>query len=200
MEKINYAAAAAYHVHGDTFIDFPSDADLEALEAGKETRLRQQLARQFGFLAALPDDQVIRERLQATDRLAELAEYAKLRSGLDHLEDVKHLAPDAYANQAQLLDGKLREWQARGWLPTETSMSVALADNINSRRELYAAKFDPFRLAVEHEALRQTKLEGTTDFEGRTSYVRFTAPDEWIAPERAIDREEQVALTRRVLG
>jgi hypothetical protein len=106
---------------------------------------------------------------------------------------------EAYEIAVRELERKIREWQDRGWIPNTNSLPAVIIDKIHNRRELFSARFDPFRLAVEHEALRQTRLEGLAD-EGRASYVRFTAPDEWIAPEDQNERQTQIELTQRAFA
>ena len=66
---------------------------------------------------------------------------------------------------------------------------------------VFASKFDPFRLSIEHATLDATRLAVESRVNGKKPYVSFTRLDEDLAPESdderdALQAETQFALTR----
>jgi hypothetical protein len=71
--------------------------------------------------------------------------------------------------------------------------------NISERQSRFASKFDPIRLAVEHAALKNTRLDVETRTNGKKRYVSFCRLDEDLAPEDRQQIQNQQQVTRNLL-
>ncbi|MEY9136477.1 hypothetical protein ACVMII_005372 [Bradyrhizobium diazoefficiens] len=189
MEKINYAASAAYFVKSDTFITFPEGSGIEALEPGQTHLLPQAIERMIGLEGAALSDDEIRTQLWEKGRHAEVTEF----------DSILRLAADSTNEQAlTFITGikaeRLSGWTKSGWLNRKGALPSYTLDKLHHRHE-WSGKYDPFRLIVEHAALSNTKLKGDI-VSGRASYVDFDNPDEWLVPPSSNEKEIMVTSTR----
>ncbi|MCK1723237.1 hypothetical protein IVA81_37155 [Bradyrhizobium sp. 141] len=185
MEKINYAASAAYFVKSDTFITFPEGSGIEALEPGQTHLLPQAIERMIGLEGAALSDDEIRTQLLEKGRHAEVTEF----------DSILRLAADSTNEQAlTFITGikaeRLSGWTKSGWLNRKGALPSYILDKLHHRHE-WSGKYDPFRLIVEHAALSNTKLKGDI-VSGRASYVDFDNPDEWLVPPSSNEKEIMV--------
>jgi len=184
MQKINYAAAAAYHVHGETFIDFP-EGDLSAcLDATSAARLEleRRIASRCGYIAGRPGaDEAIRQ-IRETKNADWIAE---LEDAIASYEDAtSHSLEGLIERTRRQLDRIIDRHLEAGVIVAEQTLPSILRGKIRERVELWSSRYDPFRLIIEHEALSQTKLGGITEG-SRRSFVPFDEPDDWIMPDSA---------------
>jgi hypothetical protein len=107
---------------------------------------------------------------------------------------MKGLLDLAYNNRQRILDD-LRQRQI---LLPKVDLPVSVVSNLQNRQSTFASKFDPFRLAVEHAALKSTRLDVETRTNGKKPYVSFTRLDEDLAPEDK-DKTNQVQSVTRAL-
>ena len=75
----------------------------------------------------------------------------------------------------------------------------ALTSRLSQRQEMFASRFDPFRLAVEHAVLESTRLAIERKDRGKKPYVSFTRLDEDLAPESSDEQETDQVKTRELL-
>ncbi|RAZ89308.1 hypothetical protein DPM33_19010 [Mesorhizobium hawassense] len=185
MEKINYAASSAYFVKSDTFITFPENSGIEALEPGQAHLLADVIERIVGLEGPPLSDAEVAAQLVSRDRPVEAREFDEILQGLQLATDNQNTA---VANlMINMKAERLSIWQRAGWLTRNSALPAHILAKLQERHE-WTGKYDPFRLLVEHEALSKTKLRGEI-VGGRASYVDFTNPDEWLvtpnSPQRA---------------
>lgn len=197
MEKINYAASAAYFVRSDTFITFPEGSGIEALEPGQQFLLPGVIEKIIGLEGPpLTSEEVVGQLLEK-GRTAEKDEFDQILSGLKLAEDNKNAQVAAFMEKMKA--EKLANWLQAGWLTRSAALPAAILGKLQNRHE-WSGKFDPFRLLVEHSALTKTKLRGEI-VGGRASYVDFTSPDEWLVePNSPLDEFQGNNFAASMLG
>lgn len=82
-------------------------------------------------------------------------------------------------------------------IPPRVDLPLAISQQLASRSE-YTSRFDPFVLAVEHEALNRGKLSAPSDG-GRAKFVRFNHLDDDLAPKGADSKAKQEAETQHLM-
>jgi hypothetical protein len=195
MEKINYAASAAYFVRSDTFITFPEGSGIEALEPGQHFLLPSVVEKLIGLEGPpLTNEQVV-DQLLGKGRSAEKEEFEQILSGLKLAEDSKNAQVAALMEKMKA--EKLANWLQAGWLTRSAALPASILGKLQNRHE-WSGKFDPFRLLVEHAALSKTKLRGEI-VGGRASYVDFTSPDEWLVEPNSPQRVEMIRNTSEAM-
>lgn len=195
MEKINYAASAAYFVRSDTFITFPEGSGIEALEPGQQFLLPGVIENIVGLEGPPLTDEQVTSQLMQKGRTVEKEEFDQIRSGLDLATASKN--PGVLELMRKMKAEKLANWLQAGWLTRAEALPANILAKLQHRHE-WAGKFDPFRLLVEHSALSKTKLRGEI-VGGRASYVDFTSPDEWLVEPNSPQREAMIANTREAM-
>lgn len=209
MQATPYRASSAYYVKTDLFIDFKDGSQqlLTRLRPGREEELKDFVAKQYGFATQLITDEDVQKACEGKPECAkDLADYlsavGQIRAVEPQLETfsepargaMKGLLDLAYNNRQRILDD-LRQRQI---LLPKVDLPASVVSNLQDRQTMFASKFDPFRLAVEHAALRSTRLDVETRKNGQKPYVSFTRLDEDLAPEDK-DKTEQVQAATRVL-
>jgi hypothetical protein len=72
-------------------------------------------------------------------------------------------------------------WFDNGYLQEMNELPSGLKAQMHDR-SAFSSRYDPFTLAVEHEAVRKNKLDLASDSSGRRAFVRFTALDQPLRP------------------
>ena len=184
MQKINYAAAAAYHVHGETFIDFPESKLLDCLEGTVAARedLCRRVAQRCGYTAGRPEPEQALEQIRQTKNAQWIEELEDAVAS--HREASAHELKKLIEQTKRTLDRIVDRHIAQGVISIPETLPPRLREKMARRSEDWSSRYDPFRLLIEHEALNETKLTGVTEG-GRRSFVPLDDPDEWIAPDWA---------------
>jgi hypothetical protein len=68
-----------------------------------------------------------------------------------------------------------------------------------ARREDFTSRYDPFALAVEHEALMRSKVQATSELGARAPFVRLYQLDSDLAPKDEKAKQAQEAKTRELM-
>lgn len=206
MQATPYRASSAYYVRSDLFIDFRDGSQqlLSRLRPGQEGPLRDFIAKQFGFFSQPITDEDV-EKACAGKRECEkdLADFKNAVNTIHALEQMNGMPPAmlknmldlAVSTRQRILDS-LRERQI---LVPKLDLPSSVVSNIRDRQTNFASKFDPFRLAVEHAALKATKLDVETRTGGKKPYVSFTRLDEDLAPEEKDKTAQVQSATRELL-
>lgn len=208
MEPISYRASSAFYPQSDQFIIFEEGSKLlPLLDAAHRSELENFIAVQYGFGATRPsiteveellkqagqgakwDDYLAKQRLR--DRVRALAEQAKGTQRDQMMADAVVLERDL----AKMVD----QWFADGILVETNELPQGVRRNLGQRSE-FSARFDPFTLAVEHEALKQNRLMRAATNGGRRPFVRFDAMDSHLAPESAEEKARLERETRLRMG
>lgn len=210
MQAAPYRASSAYYVKSDLFIDFKDGSQqlLTRLLPGREGELKDFVARQYGFTAeSITDEDVCSACGGKPECAGDLADYldavGKIRDVEPHLESfpdmaraaMKGLLEIAYKSRQRILDD-LRQRQI---LVPKVDLPMSVVSNIRDRQSKFASKFDPFRLAIEHATLKNTRLDVEKKTNGKKPYVSFTRLDEDLAPEDKNKTDEMQLATRALL-
>lgn len=211
MQATPYRASSAYYVKSDLFIDFKEGTQqlLTRLRPGREEDLKDFLAKRYGFAAkAITDDDVEVACAGKPECARDLADYQLAVNTVRTVEEqmatqteaartmFRSLLDIAYGNKQRIIDDLRR----RSILLPTVSLPSTVTFNLANRQTLFASKFDPFRLAVEHAALQETNLEVETRTNGQRRYVPFTRLDEDLAPEDLGETNRKQEETRVLLN
>jgi hypothetical protein len=210
MQATPYRASSAYYVKSDLFIDFKDVTQtlLTRLRPGREEELKDFLAKRYGFSATAISDQDVEVACGGKPECAkDLADFraavAQIRVVEDQLKAlpestrvmIKGLLDQAYENKQRIINDLRR----RSILIPKVDLPSSVMFNLQNRSSRFASKFDPFRLAVEHAALQETRLQVETKTNGKKPYVPFARLDEDLAPDDRDQAEKQQGLTRMLL-
>lgn len=208
MQATPYRASSAYYVKTDLFIDFKDSSHgiLDRLRPGREQQLKSFLSSNYGFAAKpVTDDDVRNACSDKPECASALAKFesavATIKTTEDQLAGIKDdstrnlirgLLGQAYENKNSVIE----DLQNRSILIPTVEMPLSITSSIYERQTLFAPKFDPFRLAAEHAALRLTRLDVETRSDGKKPYVSFSRMDEDLSPEIKEEAEQQEKVTK----
>ena len=210
MQATPYRASSAYYVKSDLFINFKDGGHdlLGRLRWGREEHLKDFIAQRYGFgISAITDEDVAAACHDRDDCKNDLLEYqtaaAQIKTAETQLpglsrplrEMVSGLLTTAYASKQRIVDDLRR----RAILIPKLTLPRALTDRLIRRQESFASKFDPFRLAIEHATLEDTRLRVERKDRGKKLFVSFTHLDEDLAPETPEEKETIEQATRTAL-
>ncbi len=210
MEATPYRASNAYYLKSDLFVDFKDGSQdlLTRLRPSREEALKDFVAIQYGFAVDLITDEDVENACAGKDECnIDLAEYRSAVSTIRDIEELLENSDDqtskilkksldtAYVTKKRIIDDLHR----REILIAKVNLPSNVLANIHERQTRFASKFDPFRLAVEHSALKNTRLDVETKTNGKKKYVSFTRLDEDLAPNKIEETEEQQIYTRELL-
>jgi hypothetical protein len=106
----------------------------------------------------------------------------------------------AIQTATDLKEQVLQRLRERRILSPKVTLPGGISHDISRRREVFAARFDPYRLAVEHAMLKQTRLDVTETVGGKRRYVSFKNLDADLAPETPAQTTELENITRERLA
>lgn len=209
MEPISYRASSTFYPQTDQFIVFEEGSKLlPLLDTVHRSDLENFIASQYGFGSTRPSVVEMEELLRQGGQSNKWTSYISKRKQRD---DAKAMAAKAEGKMrdtmlefAATFDRDMAEmvdqWFADGTLAEINELPAAVQANIGQRSE-FSARYDPFTLAVEHEALKQNRLIRTPTSGGRRPFVRFDALDAHLAPESLeekarFERETQVRMSQ----
>ena len=208
MEVSSYRASAVHYTQSDQFINFRDDRKqrLRLLLPGNELLLAEFVAQEYGFQRqALTESEL--ERAVRTAKLD--SEWDSYQAQVNAIADM-----DALVAATPELAGRLRgaidaarqardrtraDWNSRGVVQLKAHLPTEIEAAIQRRGSIFATRYDPFRLAVEHAALRDTKLLPAGPANGRRPFVPFDRLDKDLAPDIAEDAVRLQGETRDYL-
>lgn len=197
MEPISYRATPAFYPHSEQFIVFAAgERDLLLmLQEGNEAELAGFASERFGLGVKPPSDSEIVEMMRKAGEVAKVQLY----ESMEHM--LKTLAGTPMAEMpAKQMRVMIDDWKATpGLVPVKHEPTPWLTGQIDRRAE-FGSRYDPLVLAVEHEALRRSKLTKLSVADGRSPFVRFTEPDRDLAPRTKAELDTQKATTSRLLS
>lgn len=199
MEPISYRASSAFYAQSEQFVLFPESEHhlMEMLEPQRQSELASFISKQFRFggdeltpedmkaslLAAGQDNEW--ESYENVLRMRELAHGMGDADGCSRMDkELKKLVDRWTTSNPPLV-------QPRGDIPPAINVQLAI-------RNEYTSRFDPFVLAVEHEALNRGKLSAVSDG-GRSKFVRFNHLDNDLAPKDVCKKAAQEAKTQHLM-
>ena len=191
MEPISYRASAAFYPQTDQFVIFEEGSKLlPLLDPVHRSDLENFIASQYGFGSTRPSLAELEELLKQAGQSAKWDGYVAKQKQRDdaRMMAAKAKGPmqDAMRGFADTFDHDMAQmadqWFLDGILTETNELPAAVKANIGQRSE-FSARYDPFTLAVEHEALKQNRLNRAPTSGGRRPFVRFDALDAHLAPE-----------------
>jgi len=199
MEPISYRASPAFYPQAEQFVLFPkTDHQLiTLLEPQNQSELATFVATKFRFGGGALTPFEMRDALLAAGNADEWQSY-------ENIQRMKGFAERSGDTEGlKLMDGEIQKLVTR-WMTSEPPLvrpKVDLPPAVMAQlavRSEYTSRFDPFVLAVEHEALTRGKLFAPPDG-GRAPFVRFNHLDNDLAPNDAASKAAQEATTQRLM-
>lgn len=201
MEPISYRASSAYYPQSDQFVLFAQKDQklLSILEGQRQAELAAFIAGKYRF----GGDELTLEEMRAIllsaghgsewesyDNFAKFLERAKANNDVSMQEIME-----------RELQKLVKRWTTEEpiLVPTKLELPPGILAQLGTR-SVYTSRYDPFVLAVEHEALRRGKLSEPPQA-GRSAFVRFNHLDNDLAPKNedaknAQEAETQVLMTK----
>jgi hypothetical protein len=203
MEPVSYRASAAYYAHGDRILVFDQDQYVSLLGAAQVAQLESFVATTYGYPPTHLSDAEKAILLQAAGRGADWDNYVHMRTLVATLEADGRTPAEMINASRSFLNQRDEEWNATvfaGRQQATPGVATACRD-----RQRYVRRFDPVRMAVEHETLLQEKLRGGQLSDGKEVSVDVTILDPFLIPdglsERQVDRlRAEVSRRRNLLG
>jgi hypothetical protein len=196
MEPISYRATPAFYPHSEQFVVFAAgERDLLLmLQERNEAELAGFAAERFGLGAKPPSDAEIVEMMRKAGQTAKVSLY-------EDLDRMRQALPSPMSDElAKKLRVMVDDWRATpGLVPVKHEPPAWLMGQIDRRAE-FGSRYDPLVLAVEHEALRRSKITKLSVADGRSPFVRFAEPDRDLAPRTQAEHDAQKATTSRLLS
>jgi hypothetical protein len=210
MEPISYRASAAYYAQSEQFILFDEQQSglLSYLDISKQAELADFIAGHFNYGRSRPDMAEIEAILNLTEEGQR--QWKKYGENLAILNEFPEPVPTAYAKLVQAQRDTLKDmvdrWFSDGNPPLLTEdnhLPPELTHALAWRKDSFDARYDPFRLVVEHEALRRNHLDAPREATGRSPFVHFNALDFDLAPKDLTKKaqiESEASLEFKKLG
>lgn len=181
MEPISYRASAAYYVHGDRLLVFDQDTYVSLLAVSQVAQLESFLASRYGYPPTQLSDADKAAILQAAGRQQDWQTYVNMRALVATLEAGGTTPPEMIEASRAVLNRFEQEWNATVFAGRQQAApNIALACR---ERQRYVRRFDPVRMAVEHETLVQEKLHGGQLSDGKEVSVDVTILDPFLIPD-----------------
>ena len=200
MEPISYRASSAYYAQAEQFVLFPASEHrlISMLEPQHLAELTDFVAKQFRFEGGSLTPDEMKDALLAAGQKAEWESYENMGRFRDFAEQAGQT--DAVAAFELELKKLVDRWttqdpplvRPKSELPAAVQVQLAM-------RDAYTSRFDPFVLAVEHEALNRGKLAAPVEG-GRAKFVRFNHLDSDLAPKTPETKAHQEGETGRLMG
>lgn len=202
MEPISYRASAAFYPHSEQFVVFSKDQQelLKYLRDGNHDELAGFVAEKFGMGAVVPSAESIVEILRKGGELhkGKVQQYESYQEMLTNT--VIQANPDMARKVQDMLDAMVKDWRATpDLIPVDREIPPALSAQVQRRTD-FGSRYDPFTLAVEHEALSRSKLDSLVTLDGRAQFVRFSHLDKDLSPKTEVVKAKQESTTQRLMS
>jgi len=199
MEPVSYRASAAHYALSEQFVLFDAESGdlLTLLDPSKSDSLQDFIANRFGYVQLRPSLSDMEQELKALGKGDLWDKYQEEKKSVDMFrKQVEALELSGNGNfrldairaglkaQEEAVESIVNDWFSGSppILKRITQLPPHLVDLIHNRDQ-FSSRYDPFRLAVEHEALKRSKLSAPRRSSGRLPFVRFTHLDADLAPQ-----------------
>ncbi len=204
MEISSYRASQVHYAQADQFINFRDDKSrrLRLLLPGNIASLEDFIAQQFGFDRAPYTDAELEKAVKDAKLDAEWDRYVSNLAAITTLETMVASNPaleGPLQATRQARDDLIQKWETGGIIRPKVTLPSKLSASIFDRTSKFASRYDPFRLAIEHAALKETKLDPNIRKGGRRAFVPFDRLDEDLSPEKEDDKKRLETETRKHL-
>ncbi|MCC5812931.1 MAG: hypothetical protein JJU06_21415 [Ectothiorhodospiraceae bacterium] len=198
MVPLSYRASMVHYAQMERFVLVPTSQQqlLNIINSSNPELMHEFLAKRFRYPGEEYTEEEIQERLEQAGRSEEWRNYKSLLDMAEVMKEQPDTAERMLAMAREKLDSFTRGdpplLESRYELPASVRMGVA-------NRDAFTGRFDPFVLAVEHEALERGKLK-VGDAGNKQTFVRFTAMDNDLSPKDPAEKAAQEQETRRLMG
>jgi hypothetical protein len=191
MKPVSCRANSAHYPQQDMVIDFGDSQILDVLN--DTSALENYLAHYFSLPRKSLSYKEMEQIIIQKKGIAEWNAYSSQKITLKEQKDAGGEKMFIDLLERSIRD-KERAWNEENIFPNVTSLPKTLLNHLRSRQEIYASKFDPFRLLVEHDALREKVVSNQTL---KTGLRRFTPLDDLDSDVGPENRDELIALNKR---
>lgn len=204
MEPVSYRASAAFYAQADQFILFADQQEglLSLLDPSRQSELKNFLAERFGFGRSRPPMAEIERILKQSE--AGAAALAKYKSKTEMLEKLPKPLVPPFDALATMLTNDLKDltegWFKHGLVNETNQLPASLVTAVDTRKNDFDARYDPFRLVVEHQALVENHINAPREASGRSPFVHFDRLDSDLAPKDPAQQAQQETDTRAAFG
>jgi hypothetical protein len=147
MLPVSYRANSAYYVQKGYFINFEDRSVVDLMTPPQRPQLVRTVASLHGFDYAEPSEDSIRQSLEAAGKAQEYEAWLVMQETATRLRGLNQQAnADFFDRQAH---EQRESWFNSGVVERGNVRSAALASAVENR-SLWARRFDPVRLTVEH--------------------------------------------------
>ena len=213
MEPVSYRASSAHYALSEQFILFDTESDelLGLLDPIKAPDLEAFIAEHFGYGKMRPSEMDMERDLKARGLETVWSNYANQRKIAENFRQQLATAKASGNPMADAMEQMVAECDrnlaqvVEGWFAGPSPILRPLTElpgsliGLMRTRELFSSRYDPFRLAVEHEVLRRSKLNAPKGSGGRLPFVRFTHLDADLAPHDEARKAAQEHATAGLL-
>lgn len=200
MEPISYRASSAFYPQAEQFVLFAKKDQklLSVLEEERFDEFANFIAKKYRFGGVQPTPEEMREILISTGNIDEWESYERFgmfRRQSEKMNDKSGM--DAMAEEQRKL---VNRWTTTDppLVPIKAELPAKILGLMETRSE-FSSRYDPFVLAVEHEALYRSKLSAPPEA-GRSPFVRFNHLDNDLAPKDEVIKKAQETKTEELMA
>lgn len=195
MKPVSYRSNAVHYPMQDMIIDFGKSDRLEVLNDLTNSKLIGAIADRFELTRSKPSLEEMREAVNSSGKAEEWNEYDGLYKFREQ-GGQPDVVLDAITEKIEKLE---RKWEEEGIIFPKSDVPLELVKNLERRREMFARKFDPFRLLIEHETLLEELVSEKRMENGMRYFTPMDNLDEYVGPEDEEDRKNLNKEHRRIM-
>jgi hypothetical protein len=150
MLPVSYRASSAYYVQSNRFIKFDDDKVINLFQPSQKQILMKEIANIYGFEIDEPPIEKLKEQVEKAGLSHEFVTFEESIKGYEELMKLNLKEPAKKV--LETANNIKRDWFNKGIIEGAEPKSALLKRNID-RSSLFAKKFDPFRLSIEHSIL-----------------------------------------------
>lgn len=193
MLPVSYRASSLHYTQTERFIPYHDAQVFEWLQPGNQAVLGEHLLQIYGYPQRPPTDEEIEAALKCCGKEADYHVYQSMKKlSCDYRDKGNTAAVTVVDNR---IKDMFSDWEREGLLRSTVTVPKALADRI-ALRAFYARRYDPIRLGVEHDKLRERHLNLSGGM--KSSATDLSNPSVDIAPEGADSEPLKAAYQRRL--
>lgn len=195
MKPVSYRSNAVHYPMQDMIIDFGKSDRLEVLNDLTNNKLIGAVADRFGIARSKPSFDEMGDAVNSNGKGDDWVKYEELCNFRDN-GDPPAVVLEAISKDIESLE---RKWEEEGIISSKSDVPIELIRNLERRREMFARKFDPFRLLVEHETLLEELVSDKRMQNGMRYFTPMDNLDEYVGPEDEEDRKKLNEEHRRIM-
>lgn len=198
MKPISYRANSVHYVQQDMVIDFGKSKALKALD--NPMTLKVYIAEKFGLKGKTLSDSEKRNLLIKAKGAEGEKEWENYSEQKEFYKNFPETIPETIkAAVKKDIEGTETAWEEDKVFPIEIELPEEMDQRLRNRQILFSSKYDPFKLLVEHEALREKVVNNRLLDNGLRSFTPMDDLDEYVGPEDESIRAELNKRHRSIL-